>query len=108
MQRGTAHTGYNIPACGLQGGVNFEYGILSIYIYYILSLQLNRPLRNTGITFAFCSGYFSLDVEELSSKKQLLKFCYKYFQDLSSSCFFFLFSSFASFRFFLLHLIVSR
>ena len=44
------------------------------YIYYILSLQFNRPLRNTGITFAFCSGYFSLDVEELSSKKQYLNF----------------------------------
>ena len=31
------------------------------------SLQLNRPLRNTRITFAFCFGYFSIDVEELSS-----------------------------------------
>ena len=31
-----------------------------------LSLQLNRPLRNTRITFAFCFGYFSIDVEELS------------------------------------------
>ena len=32
-----------------------------------LSLQLNRPLRNTRITFAFCFGCFSIDVEELSS-----------------------------------------
>ena len=32
-----------------------------------LSLQLNRALRNTRITFAFCFGYFSIDVKELSS-----------------------------------------
>ena len=32
-----------------------------------LSLQLNRPLRNTKLTFAFCFGYFSIELEELSS-----------------------------------------
>ena len=33
------------------------------YLSNRLSLQLNRPLRNTRITFAFCFGYFSIDVE---------------------------------------------
>ena len=37
------------------------------YRFNKLSLHLNRPLKNTGITFAFCFGYFSIDVEELSS-----------------------------------------
>ena len=32
-----------------------------------MGLQLNRPLRNTRISFVFCFGYFSIDVEELSS-----------------------------------------
>ena len=35
--------------------------------YMETSLQLNRPLRNTRITFTLCFGYFSIDVEELSS-----------------------------------------
>ena len=37
-----------------------------------LSLQLNRPLRNTGITFAFCLGYIFMDVGEMSSLKRNL------------------------------------
>ena len=64
MQFGTAHTGNNIPAQRLSGEVKFEWGL---YRSDRLSLQLNGPLRNTFITFAFCFGYFSIDVEELSS-----------------------------------------
>ena len=32
-----------------------------------LGLQLNRPLRNTRITFGFRFGHFSIDVESMSS-----------------------------------------
>ena len=41
-----------------------------IYRSNRLSLQLNRPLGNTRITFAFCFGYVSIDAEELSSERK--------------------------------------
>ena len=36
-------------------------------ILYRSESPINRPLRNTRITFAFCFGYLSIDVEEMSS-----------------------------------------
>ena len=64
----TAQTGNNARGCKEKLNLNRVF-----YRSNGLSLQLNRPLRNTRITFAFCFGYFSIDAEKLSSKKNLSK-----------------------------------